>query len=259
MVFQANLPLFARVTNTLAKEKEIEDRWRKLPTPQAGRHLANDVEPEVVAALRDAVVAAYPRLSHRYYALKAKWLGVDKLQVWDRNAPLPRDEDRSIAWDEARATVLDAYGGFDPRMADARAALLRARLDRRAGPSRQGAGRLRASDGDRRAPLRAAELPRQAARRDDAGARARPRRAPAARRRAQGELLSSTPLTLAETASVFGEMLTFQQLLAAAPDRAARKILLACEDRGHDQHRGAADRLLRLREQAPRRAARRAS
>jgi hypothetical protein len=81
--------LFARVHNTLAKEKEIEDRWRKMPNPQHARHLANHVEPEVVQALRDAVVAAYPRLSHRYYALKARWLGLDKLQVWDRNAPLP--------------------------------------------------------------------------------------------------------------------------------------------------------------------------
>jgi oligoendopeptidase F len=118
VVFQARLPLFSRITNTLAKEKEIEDRWRKLPTPQTGRHLANDVEPEVVEALRDAVVAAYPRLSHRYYALKAKWLGLDKLQVWDRNAPLPREDDRKIGWDEARATVLGAYGDFDPRMAE---------------------------------------------------------------------------------------------------------------------------------------------
>ena len=92
------------MTNTLAKEKEVEDRWRKLPTPQTARHLSNDVEPEVVEALRDAVVAAYPRLSHRYYALKAKWLGLDKLAVWDRNAPLPREDDRKIGWDEARAS-----------------------------------------------------------------------------------------------------------------------------------------------------------
>ena len=128
-----NLPLFARITNTLAKEKEIEDRWRKLPTPQAGRHLANDVEPEVVQALRDAVVAAYPRLSHRYYALKARWLGLDKLQIWDRNAPLPqrrrpqdplgrgaRDRARRLrrlrpAHGRARRAVLRAAAGSTPR------------------------------------------------------------------------------------------------------------------------------------------------
>ena len=95
--FGEKLPLFARVHNTLAKEKEIEDRWRKLPTPQMGRHLSNHVEPEVVEALRNAVVAAYPRLSHRYYALKAKWLGLDRLQVWDRNAPLPMEATGSSA------------------------------------------------------------------------------------------------------------------------------------------------------------------
>ena len=117
-VFGANLKLFARVHNTLAKEKEIEDRWRKMPTPQTGRHLSNHVEPEVVEALRNAVVAAYPKLSHRYYKLKAKWLGLDKLQVWDRNAPLPTEDTRTVGWDEARATVADAYRAFSPELAD---------------------------------------------------------------------------------------------------------------------------------------------
>ncbi|MGR3433351.1 MAG: M3 family oligoendopeptidase, partial [Shimia sp.] len=116
--FQDNVKIFARIHNTLAKEKEIEDRWRKMPTPQTGRHLSNHVEPEVVQALRDAVVAGYPRLSHRYYALKAKWMGLEKLQVWDRNAPLPMEETRIVGWDEARRTVMDAYAGFDPRMAE---------------------------------------------------------------------------------------------------------------------------------------------
>jgi oligoendopeptidase F len=111
-------PLFARVHNTLAKEKEIEDRWRGMPTPQTGRHLSNQVEPEVVEALRNAVVAAYPKLSHRYYELKRKWLGLDTLQVWDRNAPLPMESNRLVGWDDARATVMDAYAEFDPRMAD---------------------------------------------------------------------------------------------------------------------------------------------
>ena len=116
--FGTHLRLFARVHNTLAKDKEIEDRWRKMPSPQHARHLANHVEPEVVEALRDAVVAAYPRLSHRYYALKAKWLGLDKLQVWDRNAPLPIADPRTIGWDEARETVMAAFAGFDPRMSE---------------------------------------------------------------------------------------------------------------------------------------------
>ena len=93
-VFGDNIKIFARVHNTLAKEKEVEDRWRKMPTPQTGRHLANQVEAEVVEALRNAVVAAYPKLSHRYYELKRGWLGLDRMQVWDRNAPLPMESDR---------------------------------------------------------------------------------------------------------------------------------------------------------------------
>ena len=226
VVFQARLPLFARITNTLAKEKEIEDRWRHLPTPQTGRHLANDVEPEVVEALRDAVVAAYPKLSHRYYALKAGWLGLDKLQIWDRNAPLPREDDRKIGWDEAKATVLGAYAGFDPRMAElAEPFFDKGWID---APVRAGKAPgafahptvtevhpyvlLNYLGKSRDVMTLAHELGHGVHQRLAAG---------------QGELLSSTPLTLAETASVFGEMLTFRRLLDAAPDKATRKILLA--------------------------------
>ena len=95
----SNIKTFARVHNTQAKEKEIIDRWRGMETPQTGRHLSNQVEPEVVEALRNAVVEAYPKLSHRYYELKRKWLGLDKMQVWDRNAPLAhgRYPDRRLA------------------------------------------------------------------------------------------------------------------------------------------------------------------
>ena len=100
-VFADNIKTFARVHNTQAKEKEIVDRWRGMPSAQTGRHLSNDVEPEVVEALREAVVAAYPKLSHRYYELKRKWLGLDVMQVWDRNAPLPMEDTRTVAWDAA--------------------------------------------------------------------------------------------------------------------------------------------------------------
>ncbi|NBD29377.1 MAG: M3 family oligoendopeptidase [Alphaproteobacteria bacterium] len=225
-VFGENVGLFSRVHNTLAKEKEIEDRWRGMPSPQTGRHLANDVEAPVVEALRDAVVAAYPRLSHRYYDLKAKWLGLDKMQVWDRNAPLPMESNRIVDWDEARETVMSAYAGFDGRMAD----LAQPFFDK----------------GWIDAPVKPGKAP---------GAFAHPtvttvhpyvmlnylgkprdvmtlahelghgvHQVLAAE---QGELLSATPLTLAETASVFGEMLTFRKLLAEAPSKAERKVLLA--------------------------------
>jgi oligoendopeptidase F len=166
--FQRACRSFARVHNTLAKEKEIADRWRKLPTPQAWRHLANHVEPEVVEALRDAVVAAYPRLSHRYYALKAKWLGLDTLQVWDRNAPLPMEDTRSCPGTRRAHMVTEAYAGLRPEDGGAGRAVLHRWLDRRGREGGQGPRRLRASHGDGCAPLRDAELPRQTARCHDA-------------------------------------------------------------------------------------------
>src|SRR5262249_44068030 len=105
------------ITNTLAKDKEISDRWRGFADVADSRHLSNRVEPEVVAALVEAVRAAYPRLSHRYYALKAHWFGKKRLPHRDRNAPLPQVASRTIGWNEARATVLTAYGAFSPDMA----------------------------------------------------------------------------------------------------------------------------------------------
>ncbi|MGN6471888.1 MAG: M3 family oligoendopeptidase, partial [Rhizobiaceae bacterium] len=117
-VFKENLRTFVLITNTLAKDKEISDRWRGFKDIADSRHLANRVEREVVDALAEAVREAYPRISHRYYAMKAKWLGMEKLNHWDRNAPLPQTPQATIGWDEARNTVLSAYGAFAPEMAD---------------------------------------------------------------------------------------------------------------------------------------------
>ncbi|TYO91623.1 M3 family oligoendopeptidase [Oceanicella actignis] len=225
-VFARNLPLFVRITNTLVKEKEIEDRWRKLPTPQMARHLSNQVEPEVVQALRDAVVAAYPRLSHRYYALKARWLGLDKLQHWDRNAPLPEEEDRKIPWDEARRIVLEAYADFSPRMAElAEPFFDKGWIDAPVKPGKAPGAFAHPTVTDVHPYVMLNYLGKT---RDvmtlahELGHGVHQRLAAA-----QGELLSSTPLTLAETASVFGEMLTFRKLLAAQTDPRRRKALLA--------------------------------
>ncbi|MEI6797697.1 MAG: M3 family oligoendopeptidase [Pseudomonadota bacterium] len=225
-VFGANVKLFARITNTLAKEKEIHDRWRKMPSAQAGRHLSNHVEPEVVEALRNAVVAAYPKLSHRYYALKAKWLGLDKLQVWDRNAPLAEEIPRLVGWDEAVQTVSSAYGAFDPRMADLAAPFFtKGWIDAGVKPGKAPGAfahptvttvhpyvMLNYLGKPRDVMTLAHELGHGVHQVLAAG---------------QGELLSSTPLTLAETASVFGEMLTFRRLLDQAKTKAERKTLLA--------------------------------
>ena len=109
--------LFALITNTLAKDKEIDDNWRHYPAPASYRNRSNMVEDEVVEALSAAVKASYARLAHRYYGMKAKWLGLEKLEYWDRNAPLPGDDDRNIPWPEAKATVLAAYSRFNPALA----------------------------------------------------------------------------------------------------------------------------------------------
>ncbi len=225
-VFSSNIKLFARVHNTLTKEKEIEDRWRKMPTPQTARHLANHVEPEVVEALRNAVVAAYPRLSHRYYALKAKWLGLDKLQVWDRNAPLPMEAPRKIGWDEARATVTDAFEGFSPRLAElAEPFFTQGWIDAAVKPGKApGAfAHPTVTDAHPFVMLNYLGKPRDVMTlAHELGHGVHQRLAAE-----QGELLSSTPLTLAETASVFGEMLTFRKLLDKAATPEERKVLLA--------------------------------
>jgi oligoendopeptidase F len=225
-VFRENVKVFSRVHNTLAKEKEIEDRWRGFPTPQTGRHLSNHVEPEVVEALRNAVVAAYPRLSHRYYRLKAKWLGLERMQVWDRNAPLPMESTKIVSWGEAEKIVLDAYSAFDPRMADlARPFFGKGWIDAGVKPGKAPGAfahptvtevhpyvMLNYLGKPRDVMTLAHELGHGVHQVLAAG---------------QGELLSSTPLTLAETASVFGEMLTFRKLLDGAKTKAERKILLA--------------------------------
>ena len=225
-VFQANLKVYSRLHNTLAKEKDIIDRWRAMPSPQTGRHLSNDVEPEVVEALRNAVVAAYPKLSHRYYELKRKWLGLDKLQVWDRNAPLPMESNRIVGWEEARTTVMDAYAGFDPRMADlAEPFFSQGWIDApvKSGKAPGAFAHPTVTDVHPYVMLNYLGKPRDVMTlAHELGHGVHQRLAAG-----QGEMLSSTPLTLAETASVFGEMLTFRKLLDNAKDQNERKVLLA--------------------------------
>ena len=226
--FKNNIRLFTHITNSLAKDKEIEDRWRHFKTPDSARHLSNQLEKPVVDALVNAVKAAYPSLSHRYYRLKAEWFGKDKLDWWDRNAPLPNSDNSLYQWPEARDIVLQAYGQFSPEMAKIG---------------------QRFFDNDWiDAPVRDGKSP---------GAFAHPTvpdvhpylllnylgktrdvmtlahelghgvhqilAAP------QGPLLSDTPLTLAETASVFGEMLTFRSLLSKAQDSQKRKNMIAAK------------------------------
>jgi oligoendopeptidase F len=224
--FKTNIRIFTLITNTLAKDKDISDRWRNFEDIADSRHLANRVEREVVDALAAAVKEAYPRLSHRYYKMKAKWLGMEQMNFWDRNAPLPETSSAIISWSEARDTVLSAYGNFSPEMAEiAKRFFDEQWID---------------------APVRPGKAP---------GAFAHPT-VPSAHpyvlvnymgkprdvmtlahelghgvhqvlASAQGALMCQTPLTLAETASVFGEMLTFRALLNRTTDNRERKAMLA--------------------------------
>jgi oligoendopeptidase F len=227
-VFKDNERLFTLITNTLAKDKEISDRWRGFIDVADSRHLANRVEKEVVDALVAAVREAYPRISHRYYALKAKWLGKKQLAHWDRNAPLPEEPTQIIAWDEARGTVLKAYGDFSPRMAAIADEFFAKRwID---APVREGK-----SPGAFSHPTVPSAHPYillnyQGKPRDvmtlahELGHGVHQVLA-----NVQGPLMAPTPLTLAETASVFGEMLTFRALLQRAPSKRERKALLAAK------------------------------
>jgi len=226
--FKDHVRDFALITNTLAKDKEISDRWRGFTDIADDRHLSNRVEREVVDALVLAVRAAYPRLSHRYYALKAKWFGKKRLPHWDRNAPLPQVPTRTVGWIEAKDTVLDAYGAFSPKMAAIAKRFFNERwID---------------------APVRPGKAPGAFAHPTTPSAhpyvllnyQGKPRdvmtlahelghgvhqvlAAP------NGALMAPTPLTLAETASVFGEMLTFKKLVAATRDKKERKAMLAAK------------------------------
>jgi oligoendopeptidase F len=226
LAFAKNISLFTTITNTLAKDKEISDRWRGFKDVAEARHLSNRVEGPVVDALVSAVRESYPKLSHRYYAMKAKWLGLDKMMHWDRNAPLPDQDDSKVPWDKAQAMVLDAYAGFAPEMAD----IARRFFDERwiDAPVRPGK-----SSGAFAHPTVPSAHPYvmlnyQGKTRDvmtlahELGHGVH--QVLAAR---QGPLMASTPLTLAETASVFGEMLTFRSLLKQTTDPVKRKVLLA--------------------------------
>ncbi len=221
-----NEKLFALITNTLAKDKEIDDTWRHYPTPASYRNRANMVEDEVVEALSSAVKSSYARLAHRYYAMKAKWLGLEKLEYWDRNAPLPGDDDRAIPWPEAKEMVLAAYARFNPALAAQIEPFFEQNwIDAAPRPGKSGGAfahptipsahpyvLMNYHGRTHDVMTLAHELGHGAHQRLAAG---------------QGYLMSGTPLTLAETASVFGEMLTFRSLLESEPDPQRRRLMLA--------------------------------
>lgn len=220
------ITLFTTVTNVLAKDKEIDDKWRKFKNPDSSRHLDNQIEPEVVAALVAAVSSKYKDLSHRYYGLKAKMLGLSKLEYWDRNAPLPLDDDEEISWPVARKIVLEAYSAFSPTIAT----IAQEFFDKNWIDVPTKVGKTSGAFSHPTVPSAHPYvlLNYQSKRRDvmtlahELGHGVHQMLA-----REQGYLLADTPLTLAETASVFGEMLTFQHLLKNSKTKESRQALLA--------------------------------
>jgi len=224
--FGENIRTFGLITNVLAKDKEISDRWRGFADVADSRHLANRVERDVVDALVAAVQEAYPRLSHRYYRLKAGWFGKDKLNHWDRNAPLPRVEQKMIRWGEARDIVLGAYEAFSPKMSGIAQQFFDGNwID---APTRPGKAPgafahptvpsvhpyvLLNYQGKPRDVMTLAHELGHGVHQVLAGP--------------NGALMAPTPLTLAETASVFAEMLTFRRLLDETANPEQRKAMLA--------------------------------
>ncbi len=224
-VFQKNVKTFTFITNTLAKDKITNDKWRKYQSPISARNLANNVEDEVVEALTESVTSNYKNIAHRYYAIKSKIFKKDKLNYWDRNAPYPNSPNTKIKWEEAKDLVLRSYGNFDSSFKDIVLLFFNNNwidAELKAGKS---PGAFAASTvpsvhpyiltnfhGKTRDVMTLAhELGHGCHQYLSAQ---------------QGLLLSSTPLTLAETASVFGEMMTFRTLLEEA-DKNTRKYLLS--------------------------------
>ena len=217
---------FTLITNTLAKDKEVEDRWRGFARPVSARNLSNHVEDEVVDALVRSVQKAYPKLSHRYYKLKARWMGRKRLDYWDRNAPLPNAADGNIPWDRARQMVLSAYEAFSPTMAGtARRFFDEGWIDAEVRPGKESGAFshpvvpsahpyiLMNYQGKSRDVMTLAHELGHGVHQVLAGD--------------CGHFMSQTPLTLAETASVFGEMLTFRRLLAEEKNPRKRQALIA--------------------------------
>tara|TARA_A100001011_G_scaffold186701_1_gene195292 strand:- start:891 stop:2675 length:1785 start_codon:yes stop_codon:yes gene_type:complete len=225
-VLEQNIKIFSRITNTLAKEKQIEDENRRFESPAASRHLANNIDPKIIQNLRDTVVESYESTSHRYYKIKAKILNKKKLKLWDRNAPIRSRKEPQISWDRAKNIVLEAYYDFDPRIAEIGNDFFKNKwIDAKTNPTKASGAFSHPTVTDvhpyillnyfgtnRDVMTLAHELGHGI------------HQVLASK---QGEILSSTPLTLAETASVFGEMLTFERLLNSEKNITKRKYLLA--------------------------------
>lgn len=220
----ARAPTLALVLNTVAADKAMEDRWRGFKRPADSRHLGNEVDGEAVDAMAEAVAAAYPRLSHRYYALKAKAMGKARLDHWDRNAPIETTAPRAFTWTQGREIVLDSFSDLGGDFADRAGGFFeKPWIDGRARAGKQSGAYAHPVTADRHPYV---FLNWMGERRDvltlahELGHGVHQTLAAD-----QGTLLADTPLTLAETASIFAEGLTFDRLLATAPKSEQRGLL----------------------------------
>ena len=226
-VLKSNIRVFATITNTLAKDKSINDNWRGLPNPVSSRNLSNVVEDEVVNALSDTVIENYSRVSHRYYKLKAKWLKKKHLMYWDRNAPIPFQSQSTFSWKEAKDIVINAYNDFDIRAGSIVEKFFDNSWIHAPVTSGKSPGAFAAStipsvhpyilvnyQGKARDVATLAHELGHGIHQYLAGKK-------------QTYFNTSTPLTLAETASVFGEMLTFKSILKTTVKKNERKGLIA--------------------------------
>ena len=215
----ARAPTLALVLNTVAADKTMEDRWRGFKRPADSRHLGNEVDGEAVDAMAEAVAAAYPRLSHRYYALKAK-----AMDHWDRNAPIETTTPRTFTWSQGREIVLDSFSDLGGDFAERAGGFFdKPWIDGRARAGKQSGAYAHPVTADRHPYV---FLNWMGERRDvltlahELGHGVHQTLAAD-----QGTLLADTPLTLAETASIFAEGLTFDRLLATAPKAEQRGLL----------------------------------
>ena len=214
----------ALVMNTVAADNALENKWRGFNRPADARHLGNEVDGDAVDAMAEAVAAAYPKLSHRYYALKARAMGKATLDQWDRNAPLDTSAPRGFDWLQGKAIVLDSFADLGPEFAERAGRFFdNPWIDGRARPGKQSGAYCHPVTttrhpyvfmnwmGERRDVLTLAHELGHAVHNTLAADR--------------GTLLADTPLTLAETASIFAEGLTFDRLLATAPKSEQRGLL----------------------------------
>ena len=223
-ILDKNKRIFSMILNVISRDRYIEDNKRGFKNIVSSRNLDNDVEDEVVDALVNTVDKAMPQLTHRYYKWKAKEFGKSKLDWWDRNAPLPHTSETSIEWDKAKNIVLDSFASFHPEMSDIAGLFFkhgwidaRVRQGKASGafahpsvPSLHPYILVNYQGKIRDVMTLAHELGHGV------------HQILAAK---NGLLMAETPLTLAETASVFGEMLVFRKLLDESPTEQKKQLL----------------------------------